>query len=204
MKHINRCSPPSDFVIFVKSKPKVWSDLSVNNHTLYETCREMLAKDQNDKSGYTELPLTKKPNAWHIDHFLKRMHFPNEMFDWQNFIADNHTKGYGADYKDCNVTKEENQRLINPITEQPETFFTYRMNGEIVPQDTLSTFDKSRAELTIEKFNLNHPDLVKTRQNVADLIAVYKDGQLNEEEIIAALDSDYGLDTFVRFVLASS
>lgn len=99
---------------------------------------------------------------------------------------------------------EENQRLINPITEQPETFFTYRMNGEIVPQDTLSTFDKSRAELTIEKFNLNHPDLVKTRQNVADLIAVYKDGQLNEEEIIAALDSDYGLDTFVRFVLASS
>ena len=76
MKHINRSSPLSHFTYFVAKKPKQWKDLAINNYMLYDDCRKTLAQDQDGKSGYTELPLTKKPNVWHIDHFLKQDHFP--------------------------------------------------------------------------------------------------------------------------------
>lgn len=203
MKHIDRCSPPPHFVHFVAGKPKHWKELADNHHTLYEEVRETLAKDQGDKSGYTELPLTKKPNAWHIDHFRKQEYFPDFIFDWQNLIVDDHTSAYGADYKDTHIKKGDNQKLINPVTEQPSDFFTYNMNGEIMPRNNLPAPDKSRAEDTIRAFNLNHPELKRKRIEVAKYINEYKHGGLNDTEIAAALNQNYGLDTFVSFTLCS-
>lgn len=203
MKHINRSSPLSHFTYFVAKKPKQWKDLAINNYMLYDDCRKTLAQDQDGKSGYTELPLTKKPNVWHIDHFLKQDHFPRHIFDWQNLIVDNHSKTFGADFKDSYIKKkDENIRLINPVTEEPEDFFTYMANGKIVPRDNLSDYDRSRAIYTIQAFNLNHPELIKIRTELDKSIKTYKAGGLDDDEITMALNKNYGLDTFVKYVLA--
>lgn len=88
------------------------------------------------------------------------------------------------------------------MTEEPEDFFTYMTNGKIVPRDNLSDYDKSRAIYTIQAFNLNHPELIRIRTELDKSIKTYKAGGLDDDEITMALNKNYGLDTFVKYVLA--
>lgn len=125
MIHINRSQPPKEFADYVKNyNPTNWNDFVTQHHDLYEYIRMQLEDDQFNLSGYTELPLS---NGTHIDHFLKKDMFPQNTFEWYNYVVDDHNNNYGADYKDHHVhTKDDNVKLINPVNEDPKFFSPIR------------------------------------------------------------------------------
>lgn len=200
MMHIQRSSAPEVFVNFMKRKKAScnWNDFVQNYHNIYQSVRNILEEDQMHLSGYTELPL--KVDT-HIDHFLKRDLFPEYTFDWLNYVVDDHNKDYGADYKDDHIKyRENNERLISPITENPQDFITYQTSGEMIARGDICSEMQKRAELTIESFNLNHKLLTKRRSELFSLIQSYHEGGLGKVEINNALQAQ-GLTSFVEFCL---
>ena len=154
-------------------------------YELYVTCRKVLMEEQGNISGYTEMPLKKN---LHIDHFKKQSLFPRQMFDWRNFVVDEKGKPYGADRKDESIVlREKNEKLINPVEEDPHLFFTYQRNGNLIPVDSLSDKNRERAIFTIEVFGLNHEILRRKRLDMMCLVENYVAGGLSMAEVKSAL-----------------
>lgn len=199
MIHINRSQPLEMFTDYVKHfNPTNWDNFVTQHNDLYKDIRLQLEADQFYLSGYTELPLSK---GTHIDHFLKKDMFPQNVFDWQNYVVDDHNNNYGADYKDRHVhTRVDNEKLISPINEYPQHFFTYQVSGKIIARDNLKNEEKERAKYSIDNFNLNHNLLVKKRLAMLRLIDSYQKGGLDKGDIITAL-KDFGLTSFIDYCL---
>lgn len=114
---------------------------------------------------------------------------------------DDHCNGYGADYKDTHIrNRQDNAKLVNPISENPQNFFTYQVSGEMIARAGISDGDKERANFTIDSFNLNHKLLTKRRSELFSLIQSYHEGGLGKVEINNALQAQ-GLTSFVEFCL---
>lgn len=186
MRHIHRGEPLAEFQHYVeKEEPKDWESFSKKMHELYVTCRKVLMEEQGNISGYTEMPLKKN---LHIDHFKKQSLFPRQMFDWRNFVVDEKGKPYGADRKDESIVlREKNEKLINPVEEDPHLFFTYQRNGNLIPVDSLSDKNRERAIFTIEVFGLNHEILRRKRLDMMCLVENYVAGGLSMAEVKSAL-----------------
>ncbi len=199
MIHIQRSKAPKVFTDGLKKfKSSNWDNFVQNYKDVYQSTRTVLEEDQMHLSGYTELPLKTKT---HIDHFLKRDLFPEHTFDWFNYVVDDHCNGYGADYKDTHIrNRQDNAKLVNPISENPQDFFTYQASGEMIARDGISDGDKERANFTIDSFNLNHKLLTKRRSELFSLIQSYHEGGLGKVEINNALQAQ-GLTSFVEFCL---
>lgn len=197
--NIHRSKAPKDFTDSLKKhKPSNWDNFVRDYHDVYLPARAVLEEDQMHLSGYTELPLKTKT---HIDHFLKKVLFPEKTFDWFNYVVDDHCNDYGADYKDTHIrNRQDNAKLVNPISEDPQAFFTYQASGEMIARADISDGDKERANFTIDSFNLNHKLLTKRRSELFSLIQSYHEGGLEEVEINNALQAQ-GLTTFVEFCL---
>lgn len=61
--------------------------------------------------------------------------FITETFNWNNFIVDSLESGYGACYKDNHISNvSDYNKLINPVEEDPQYYFTYQSNGNMVPK----------------------------------------------------------------------
>lgn len=186
MRKINKGNPISSFTEFVnRHHPTRWEDAKDVSRTWREY---ILEYEQYQLSGYTEEPL--RADKSHIDHFRKRSLFSSLIFDWNNFIVDSVDETYGAKYKDNVVkTSEENNRLINPVTEDASHFFKYQINGKIDVADGLCNEDIGRAEYTIGAFNLNESSLVERRRIIMNtIIDSYND--LNDEAILDALKTE--------------
>lgn len=198
MRHIDRGEPPMEFQQFVERKsPREWNVFAKKAHELYRSCRDILSEEQGNFSGYTEMPL--KGNV-HIDHFKKRSLFEEKMFDWRNFVVDEKNKSYGADAKDKRVCgKGENEKLINPVEEDPHAFFTYQANGNMVPLMSLSTEDEERARFTIEAFNLNHELLRRKRLDMMRVVESYVAGGLSMTDAMNAL-KDCGFPSVLEYL----
>lgn len=204
MMHIIRRDPPLAFQDFLnKEHPTVWDEFT-SRRSLYTECRDALVKEQHGLSAYTELKLDLKNHQAHIDHFRKRALYNQprkHIFDWYNFVVDNHNSDYGADHKDKMVhSVEGNERLVDPIHESPEHYFEYDMAGQILPSEGLTPSEKEKAEYTIEAFNLNHRSLVEIRSDVSRVVRSYIEVGLGKDEIANALQ-DEKCPTFVRYVL---
>ncbi|MBS7363143.1 MAG: TIGR02646 family protein [Paludibacteraceae bacterium] len=188
MRKINRSSPSVEFSKWVaNNRTAQWGDFVKNAHDLYLDVRDLLGQDQDGVSGYTEKPLGKE----HIDHFKTRNLFPNPqcVFDWYNFVVDERDEPqFGSGVKDTivDINDYNSNIIINPIVEDPHYFFTYSLNGEIIPRPSLSDVEKSRAIRTIELFNLNHQTLVSCR---ADIINFFQ--CLNDEYTIDQMENDW-------------
>lgn len=186
MRKINKGNPIPSFIEFVsRHHPTRWEDAKDVSRTWREY---ILEYEQYQLSGYTEKPLCVDKS--HIDHFRKRSLFSSLIFDWNNFIVDSVDETYGAKYKDNVVkTSEENNRLINPVTEDASHFFKYQINGKIDVADGLCNEDIGRAEYTIGAFNLNESSLVERRRIIMNtIIDSYND--LNDEAILDALKTE--------------
>lgn len=198
MRHIDRGEPLAEFQHFVESmSPKDWSDFVNGVHDLYEDCREVLAREQGYIGGYTEMPLKKN---LHIDHFKKQSLFPGKVFDWRNWVVDEKNKSYGADKKDDNIrSRKENEKLINPVEEDPHTFFTYQANGNMIPLEALSKEDRERASFTIQAFNLNHELLRRKRMDMMCWVENYVAGGLSMTDVMDAL-KDCGFPSVLEYM----
>lgn len=199
MIKINRSNPSNGYLRAIKNYNN-WDDFVKNESCVYTQYRKSLENDQNGLSGYTELPLSHRNRSTHIDHFLKKGIFHNDVFNPNNHIVDDHTKDYGSDFKDRTVKQNNNKDLINPINENPHDFFTYQVSGKIVLKTGLDKNNSNRADFTINSFNLNHLFLVKKRSELMILIDTYLSGGLDSESIKSAL-KNLGLPSVVDFVL---
>ena len=203
MRKIKKLSPPVDLARYVRSEnPRKFEDIHHTSHypDLYDECIVQLEIEQENLSGYTEKPL--KSNV-HVDHYRKQAWFntQNMVFGWENMIADEHNKGYGADYKDKHLDNpSEYDKMINPVLEDPHHFLTYMDEGIIKPVDDLSATDKAKAEFTIKIFNLRHKYLTELRGDVIRLVKMYKSQGLDDVDIINAL-ADYGFTSAVEYAL---
>ena len=103
-------------------------------------------------------------------------------------MVDEKGKPYGADRKDESIVlREKNEKLINPVEEDPHLFFTYQRNGNLIPVDSLSDKNRERAIFTIEVFGLNHEILRRKRLDMMCLVENYVAGGLSMAEVKSAL-----------------
>lgn len=205
MIHINRCNAPDEFTEFVnREHPQNWSTDFINaHHDLYEFCRELLEGDQGEISAYSELKLDHKQKyKVHIDHFRKEDSYPGLIFEWENYVVDNHDHDFGSDYKDKHIKNiDHNEKLIDPVHEEPKQFFTYQLSGKMVPLPSLSDDMKERAKFTIDSFNLNYKYLQDRRADLIQIIRDYQKGKLDKSIIRDIIVSTVGLPSFVDFIL---
>jgi uncharacterized protein (TIGR02646 family) len=189
MIHINKRQPIASFDVFVRAvKPKKWCQIhSYQNDSLYRSIRkEILETEQNGIGGYTECPLLESQADIHIDHYKKQALFPEEIFNWNNFIVENRSLKYGACYKDNQLKNQTDYNLLlNPVVDYPETMLTYRPDGLIEVKSNISQQDKMRAEYTIKTFNLNESSLQKRRLAIIQNIFSYKG--LSDDEVRTAM-----------------
>lgn len=186
MRKIDKGDPMPSFSEFVsRNHPVKWEDAKAVSRIWREY---ILMYEQHWLSGYTEEPL--RLDDSHIDHFRKQSLFNTLTFDWSNFIVDQKNDTYGARYKDNIVkTKADNEKLINPATEDAAKFFKYEINGKIDIADGLSEKDKTRALFTINAFNLNESSLVERRKVILNIIMdSYND--LTDEMVLEALAAE--------------
>lgn len=205
MIHADRTQPLPAFVDFVRrNDPQDWSsDFVLADRDLYLQCRTELLRTQDFVSAYTELPLSIGGNI-HIDHFKKRgiRAFANQKFCWSNFIVDKRDEtDYGAGYKDKMVNSEADyDNLINPAEPNPERYFSYLVNGKMIPAKGLSEEDKAKAEYTITIFNLNHPSLMSCRQTKIMSVLSYRQAALDDAEIMQYMEAE-GFQTVISYAL---
>ena len=87
------------------------------------------------------------------------------------------------------TTKADNERLINPAVEDARHFFKYGLNGQIEVAEGLGENEKSRANYTIQAFNLNEASLVDRRRKIVNtILGPYDD--LSDELILEALAAE--------------
>ena len=196
MRKLDKGKPIQAFVDFVrKNNPTDWEEAKGVSREWRE---HILNLEQHGLSGYTESPITLDDS--HIDHFRKQSLFNKLVFNWDNYIVDSKDEAYGAKFKDnFIVTREENDKLINPVTEDASRFFKYEINGKIEVADGLSKEDAHRAVFTRDAFNLNEGSLVERRRVIMSVI-LDSFGDLNEDEIKDAL-RDLGFTSVVEQLL---
>lgn len=196
MRKIDKGDPMPSFSEFVsRNHPTKWEDAKDISRTWREY---ILMYEQHQLSGYTEELL--RLDDSHIDHFRKQSLFNTLTFDWGNFIVDQKNDTYGAKYKDNIVkTKADNEKLINPATEDAAKFFKYEINGKIDIADGLSEHDKMRALFTLKAFNLNESSLVERRKVILNII-MDSFNDLTDEMVLEAL-ADEGFTSVVEQLL---
>ena len=186
MRKINKGAPIASFSDFVRThQPTMWEDAK-DVSRLWR--KHILVYEQHCMSGYTEKPLLLAGS--HIDHFRKQSLFNAFVFDWNNFVVDGVDETYGARFKDKYVKScEDNEKLINPVTEDASRYFKYELNGNIAVVTGLTPDDSARADYTIKAFNLNEASLSERRRIIINTILdAYQD--LSDELILEALDAE--------------
>ena len=186
MRKIDKGAPIASFSDFVRThQPVKWEDAK-DVSRLWR--KHILEYEQHRLSGYTEKPLLLAGS--HIDHFRKQSLFNAFVFDWNNFVVDGVDETYGARFKDKYVKScEDNEKLINPVTEDASRYFKYELNGNIAVVTGLTPDDSARADYTIKAFNLNEASLSERRRIIINTILdAYQD--LSDELILEALDAE--------------
>ena len=140
-----------------------WDDFHCSYPQVYAKCVQQAISEQNGECAYTEIPLPDK--SQHLDHYKKKAIFPELTFDWNNLFAAVKNVRFGADFKDKYINgkncKTVYSKLLCPTLDNIEEYFTYSLDGSILPSANCP--DKAKAEFTIKVFNLNDDALVSRR-----------------------------------------
>ncbi|MBW3533439.1 retron system putative HNH endonuclease [Shewanella sp. NKUCC06_TVS] len=170
LDHLNK-TPPQDTLEArtrwqrIKSKTK--------NETRKKCCAE-----QFGLCGYSEVALLKAnftnftDLGAHLEHVEPKSKVPQRTFDHKNLILcaidtndqKNITKGdiFGGHYKD---DWHEPNDFINPFMVDCSSYFHFENDGRIKPSIHRSVFEQCKAQITIDRLNLNSPTLVVWRKN---------------------------------------
>lgn len=175
-----------------------WEKFRKSCHELYDVCCDQAREEQLGECAYTGMPLNSSANI-HIDHFKKKSIYPKLTFDWNNLFLAIKDNRYGADHKDRYIDGENAINsyfmLINPALDDPSKYFWYSNNGEVRPKDNLTEFDKQKASITIDVFNLNNRVLLSRRRDLFEIIKCYQD--LEEGDVLSSLEG-YGFSFVIR------
>ena len=188
----------SEPVFFNKAKRKIknpnessaWANDNIKN--IRRNLAIEILEEQNNLCIYCEKLVESYPKYCHIDHFKKRDFFPKQTLNYDNLVISCNNENRCAKYKDKNISKEDYEKIINPVIENPENFLEYTMCGELEAKSDLNDYDKEKAEFTIKILNLNERSLVEERKNVIKQLSCI----INEIETIEQL-SEYGFKNFL-------
>lgn len=190
MRKINKGVHSTLFDNFVtNNSPTIWDDIHTEGDpkdAYEETKLQILADEQSQLCGYTELPI-KELRYCHIDHYRKRSMFPELIFDWNNLIVATNDDIFGARYKDAIIENDDYNDIFNPVIDIVENYFNYTTWGEVTPKTAISNEDNQKVKKTIEVFNLNHKSLKDRRKNLVSIISCYR--EMEKEDILAAFEN---------------
>lgn len=101
----------------------------------------------------------------HIEHFVPRSRNPGLTYEWHNlFLSCGHADHCGH-YKDGRKAPSYNPSdLIRPDSEDPDAYLHFHSSGEVRVREGLSGGERTRAQTTIDVFNLNAPSLKAARR----------------------------------------
>jgi len=194
MFRINKAEPAFFTINKKKVKlPKIknaWGDkhiISINS----KLRNYILSKEQYNLCAYCEKEINSDSLKSNIDHFKKRVLFPEETLNYENLFISCNNKNRCSNFKGSNrrkLSKNDYENIINPTLENPSNFFNYLPTGEIYPKSNLDKINKKKAIFTIEIFQLNEIDLVNERKTIMKSL-FYLKNQISKKEVIDILNS---------------
>ena len=187
MLKLNSCEPECFISFKKKNNPHSYQD-DCNDYELRECLREALIKEQRYQCFYCEKKIENNPSKVHIDHIIQRDINHKLECTYSNMALSCNSKKHCGKYKDKQGTWNSSKflRIFSEnleLQESVDDFFIYMSNGKIAVKNSLSENEKKRAINTIEYLNLNHRDLVSTRENIFSQLEMYKSYGYEIDEI---------------------
>jgi len=182
MTRINKTEP----TFFTNAKKKVksshyvssaWSELGKGKKNFKTELREyILLEEQNMLCAYCNQEIEENGTKSNTDHFKTRHLFPRETLNYENLLVSCKSKYHCENIKDkFGLTMADYVKIINPVIENPDDFFDYGIDGDILVKNGLSFTDKEKAEFTIEVFKLDNTSLTEDRKRVGKSLIYYLD-----------------------------
>ncbi len=178
MKQIIKEGTPDFFSKFIAhNNPRTWDESTPVRSQL----RTHILEEQGNCCAYTEIRLNGNTDC-HIDHYRTRNLFPEKTFDYYNMMVSCNAEGYGAKFKDKQITsKSDYDDLINPVEDNPADYIEFTFTG-----DVLSVSGSSKGTKTITYFNLNEKSLLERRRIIA-LYVVQMKNYFTEDEMVETI-----------------
>jgi len=181
MKQIIKNEP----TFFTNAKKKIkssqfvssaWYKIGKDEEDFKTTLREhILLEEQNMLCAYCnqEIEDEKKSNT---DHFKTRHLFPRETLNYANLLVSCKSSYHCENIKDnFGLTIPDYNKIINLVMENPDDFFDYGIDGDILVKEGLQPLDKDKAEFTIKVFALNNKSLKEARARIGIDLTYYPD-----------------------------
>jgi uncharacterized protein (TIGR02646 family) len=148
---------------------KAWEDKNIKD--IKAKLREYIIKEQQNMCAYCEQKL-ENIEKLSIDHFKKRDLFPEETLEYINLFISCKSNNHCENSKDRypKLQKNDYKKIIHPVLDEVENYFTYNLTGEIEANENLNEFDKEKVKFTIKVFNLNDKSLVEDRKKIINSI----------------------------------
>lgn len=188
MRKINKENPFEDFKQHIeKYKPSKWED--IDGELRYNMRSYMLLYEQQCLCGYSEIPIEAENTSSHIDHFIKRNHDNQKIFDWNNMIVSTIDEDYGGKYKDntYRIAPGEYSLIFNPVIEDMSQYIEFSGDGSIVPKSNIETNYVDKVNKTVKVFNLNNNSLKNRRKSL--LQSLYSCKELPKDNIKQSFES---------------
>lgn len=187
MLNLNSSEPQCFSSFKIKYKPHSYQD-DCNDYELKSCLRKALIEEQKYQCFYCEKKIINEPSKVHIDHIKQRDIYHKLECTYSNMALSCEDKNHCGKYKDKQAIWDDTKflRIILENTELQEKvsdFFIYRSNGEVSVKKSLSVDEQTRAINTIEYLNLNHKDLVSTRENIFFQLEMYKNNGYQIDEV---------------------
>jgi uncharacterized protein (TIGR02646 family) len=149
---------------------------------------------------YSELRADLENLGYHIEHIRPKSQYPVQTFDYGNLAASALSNNDIQAFKTINEETFGGHAKLsayNPILfischyANCDRYFAYLSDGRVVASDSLSDFDKQRADYTIGLLNLNSPYLINRRRRWYDELEQFFEEHINKNwriEDLAAID----------------
>jgi len=148
---------PLDFFETFKRKNNVKRyQEDCNDYELREKIRDDLILKQREQCAYCERKITKSTS--HIEHIYPRDKNHKLECEYSNLVLSCESDDSCGKYKDAT---DFEKRFIHPVLDNPEKYFRFSSNGEI-----LSINKNQNVEDSIEFLNLNSAKLIRLRKKI--------------------------------------
>ena len=180
MHKFSRGESPIDLTKAKKKFHNQWDKTFIGSAE-HAALSEFLYACQSHYCAYCEIKIN-KPSDGFIEHLERRSDNPERTFDWTNmFFSCNHSDSCGI-FKDNSKPKMDFSLndIIDPSTVDPQDFFAYDSEGNILPKNSNYT---QQVNETIRIFNLKNSRLINIRKNIASTVAFFLEGNPSEDDI---------------------
>jgi len=172
--------------IALPTAPSAWDEIGKDERGFKTKLREhILLEEQNMLCAYCNQEIEADKDSSNTDHFKKRALFQNQTVDYENLLVSCKSLYHCENIKDnFGLSVTDYAKIIHIVFENPDDFFDYGIDGDILAKDGLNAIDKEKTEFTIEVFNLNNGSLQKDRAKIGESLKFYQDYDYEVDDIL--------------------